>query len=158
MRINPSQIQSTKQAKAHTEGQQIMERVDSVFEAIDRFDQSDSDFNKSDGSVLVDRVMIDEGDGMFNPRRWADGATLVRNGEQMEFKANAQLAGTWGLLPIGLDTKITKTDSPEATTYKIKYEGSVSGPSTHIVEVDKKTGEWDVKKRWMGIFPAKLDS
>ena len=135
-----------------------MERVDSVIEAIDRFDQSDSDFNKSDGSVLVDKVMIDEGDGMFNPRRWADGATLVRNGEQMEFKANAQLAGMWGMLPIGLDTKITKTDSPEVTTYKIKYEGSVSGPSTHIVEVDKKTGEWDVKKRWMGIFPAKLDS
>ena len=62
------------------------------------------------------------------------------------------------MLPVGLDTKITKTDSPEATTCKIKYDGSVSGPNTHIVQVDKKTGEWDVKKRWLGIFPAKIDS
>lgn len=158
MKINPANIQNTRQAKAHTEGQRIIDKVDSVVEAIDRFDQTESDFNKTDGSVLVDEVVIHEGNGMLDVRRWAEGATLVRDGEQLEFKANAQLAGTWGMIPVGLDTEITKIDSPEATTYKIKYEGSVAGPSTHVVEVDKATGEWDVQKKWMGIFPARLDS
>lgn len=158
MRINPANIQTPKQAKAHTEAQRIMQRVDEVVDAVDRFDQSGDDFNKTKGSVLVDKVMIEEGGDILNPRRWTDGATLTREGDRMEFQAKAELAGSWGFLPMGLEAKVSKSDSPEATAYKIKYEGSVSGPSTHIVEVDKKTGEWDVKKRWMGIFPASLDS
>ena len=66
MKINPSNIQSPKQAKAFTEAKYIIERVDQVVAAVDKFDQSESDFNKSDGSVLVDKVVIAESDG-WNP-------------------------------------------------------------------------------------------
>ena len=61
-------------------------------------------------------------------------------------------------LPMGLDTAVSKSDSPTRTTYKLKFEGDVSGPNTQIVEVDKTTGEWNLKKRWMGFIPASFDA
>lgn len=157
MKINPSNIQSPKQAKAFTEAKYIIERVDQVVAAVDKFDQSESDFNKSDGSVLVDKVVIAESDG-WNPRRWTDGAELTREGDNLTFKGNAELSGSWMFLPMGLDTAVSKSDSPTRTTYKLKFEGDVSGPNTQIVEVDKTTGEWNLKKRWMGFIPASFDA
>lgn len=134
-----------------------MERVDKVVDAVDQYDQSDSDYNSASGSVLVDKVLIEESDG-YSARRWTDGATLERTDDAMEFRGKVQLGGSWGFLPTNLDAMVTKSDSPDSTTYKVKYKDwSLSGPNTHIVKVDKETGQWDVKKRWLGILPARLD-
>lgn len=157
MKLNPNAIQTTKQARAYEFAKRVVERVDSVVDAVDSFDQSDSDYNKAAGSVLVDKVMIEPGDGAFNVRRWTDGATITRDGDRMEFRGKAQLPGSFGFLPTGLEANVSKTDTPDSTSYKIRYRDSLlSGPNTQIVEVNKSTGEWNVQTRWLGLIPGPI--
>jgi hypothetical protein len=89
--------------------------------------------------------------------RFTDGVSLTRDGDKLEFQGNVEYPTSIYALPATADSEITKTESPDATKYKIKLEGSVAGPNTQIVEVDKKTGDWNVKKLWMGFFPASLE-
>lgn len=156
MKFNPNQIETPKQAKAYSISQRIMAKVDKVVEAIDRYDQSEHDFNKKKGSVLVDQVQIGR-TGLYEEAVLSsDGVTLNRDGDATLFDGNVQFGGNMYGFPVGLDAKVTKFDSPEATKYTVRYTDDVAGPNTEIVEVDKQTGDWTLQKRWLGFIPAPI--
>ena len=127
MKINPSNIQSPKQAKAFNFAQSVIKRVDTVFDAIKGYDQTDKDFNKTPGSVLVDDVLL-SGRAPFTDCR-TDGATIHQKGDTTTMEANAQIPG-WGYygVPIGLDTEMSEVGALRPGVAAIRH---AHAPHTH---------------------------
>ena len=152
MRINPNRPENVRQAQALKEARQVMHSVDEVLELVKGADDGPQDLWSGQGDVLTTQLLQDEG-AEFSPRRWVNDASLKTTAEGSELKASAQYPGSWGLLPLALDAKVSRRESADGLEYRFQWDdGSLRGPSTTEVSVDKKTGEVELRKYAFGFL------
>lgn len=152
MKINPSAISNAKQAKALQLAQRLMERIDEAHDAVLELDQKERDFDKTEDRVVITGLDVGESN-VLGMTTVLNESTATRSADGSHFKAKGFVPG----FPWQISAKMERTENTDTVQYKQVLDGSVSGPGTTKITLDKASGDIDVRQYYLGIIPARLD-
>lgn len=144
MRIDPNNLKNNHQVRLYKRAASLLKKGEKLAEKLKEIDQSEEDFNKVKGEVLVDSIrLVGDDDAPFG--YYVRGAALSHSNEGSRLVYERADPSK---------TKAVRTETEESVELSVK-QSRYGSPDTTKISLDKSTGVIEMQDYWLGFIPWK---